>query len=281
MTLQSLILLTLKASIVLSVFAIGLEARLADAATLLRRPGLLVRSVLAMNVVMPLVAAAMALRFDLPEAVEVSLVALAVSPVPPILPKKQIKALGESSYAIGLMVGAAAVAVVFVPLAIELLGLTFPTPLHITPWPIAELVLATVLAPLAAGMLAARLAPELASRFARPVALIASLALALGFLAVLVTAWPSIVALAGSGALRAIAAFVLIGLAVGHVFGGPAPHDRTVLALAAATRHPGVALAIGSASFPGQKAVLPVLLLYIVAGAVLAIPYGMWRKRVG
>ncbi len=147
------------------------------------------------------------------------------------------------------------------------------------PWPIAELVLATVLAPLAAGMLAGRLAPGLASRFARPVALIASIALAAGFLAVLLTARPAIVALAGSGALLAIAAFVLIGLAVGHVFGGPDPHDRTVLALAAATRHPGVALAIGSANFPGQKDVLPVLLLYLVAGAVLAIPYVMWRKR--
>ena len=279
MTAQSLILLVLKASIVLSVFAIGLDARFVDATFLLRRPRLLVRSALAMNVVMPLVAAAMAWRFDLSEAVEVSLVALAVSPVPPILPKKQIKAHGESAYAIGLMVGAAAVAVVFVPLAVELLGLTFATPIHMNPWPIAELVLATVLAPLAAGTLAGRLAPGLASRFARPVALIASIALAAGFLAVLLTAWSSIVALAGSGALLAIAAFVLIGLAVGHVFGGPDPHDRTVLALAAATRHPGVALAIGSANFPGQKDVLPVLLLYLVAGAVLAIPYVMWRKR--
>src|SRR5208337_3227377 len=117
---------------------------------------------------------------------------------------------------------AAAVAVVFVPLAVELLGLTFKTPVHISPWPIAKLVLATVLAPLAAGMLA--------GRFARPVALIASLALAVAFLAVLLTAWPSIVALAGSGALRAIAAFVLIGLAVGHFCGGPDPHHRTVLA---------------------------------------------------
>ena len=281
MTLQSLILLALRASIVLSVFAIGLEARFGVAAYLLRRPGLLVRSALAMNVVMPIVAAAMALWFDLPEAAEVSLVALAVSPIPPVLPKKQIKARGESSYAIGLLVGAAAVAVVFVPLAVELLGLTFKTPVHISPWPIAKLVLATVLAPLAAGMLAGRLAPELAARFARPVALIASLALAVAFLAVLLTAWPSIVALAGSGALRAIAAFVLIGLAVGHFCGGPDPHHRTVLALATATRHPGVAMAIGSASFPGQKAVLPILLLYLVAGAVLTVPYVMWRTRVG
>jgi len=95
MTLQSLILLALKASIPLSVFAIGLGSRFDDALYLLRRPALLVPSVLAMNVVMPLVAATMAWAFDLPGAVEISLVALAVSPIPPLLPKKQIKAHGE------------------------------------------------------------------------------------------------------------------------------------------------------------------------------------------
>src|SRR5271157_3925548 len=83
MTLQSLILLALKASIPLSVFAIGLGSRFDDALYLLRRPALLVPSVLAMNVVMPLVAATMAWAFDLPGAVEISLVALAVSPIPP------------------------------------------------------------------------------------------------------------------------------------------------------------------------------------------------------
>ncbi len=279
MTAQSLILLVLKASIVLSVFAIGLEAGLADALSVLRRPGMLGRSALAMNVVMPLVAAAMARVFDLPEAVEIALVALAVSPVPPVLPKKQIKAHGDVAYAIGLLVFAAAVAVVFVPLAVELIGLTFRTPLHMTPWPVARLVLATALAPLAAGMFARRIAPGLASRFAQPIALVANLMLALGFLVVLVTGLPAVVALIGTGALWAVAAFVLIGLGVGHSLGGSDPHDRTVLALATATRHPGIAMAIGAANFPGQKEVLPAILLYLVAGAVLAIPYVMWRNR--
>ena len=142
-------------------------------------------------------------------------------------------------------------------------------------------MLATVLAPLVAGILVRHLAPGLAARFAAPAAHIAGIVLALGFLAVLMTAWPSIFALIGTGALAAVAAFVLIGLLVGHGLGGPDPHDRTVLALAAATRYPGVALAIGSASFPGQKEVLPAILLYLVAGAVLTIPYVIWRKRVG
>ncbi len=279
MTAQSLILLALKASIVLSVFAIGLVSRVDDTLFLLRRPKLLLRSVVAINVVMPIVAAAMAWIFDLPEAVEMSLVALAVSPVPPVLPKKQVKAHGEPSYAIGLLVGAALVAILFVPVAVELVGLVFQLPVQMSPWPVAKLVFATALAPLLAGVIVRRLMPALAAQFARPVGHIANIVLVLCFLAVLVTALPAIADLFGSGAFWAVAAFVAIGLAVGHGLGGPDPQNRTVLALATATRHPGVAMAITSANFPGYREVLPAFLLYLLVGAVLAIPYVMWRKR--
>ena len=147
------------------------------------------------------------------------------------------------------------------------------------PWTIAKLVFATVLAPLLAGIAVRRLAPGVAARFARPVGLIANIVLMACALAILATVWPAIVALLGTGALWAVVAFVAIGLAVGHVLGGPDPNHRAVLALATASRHPGVALAISSANFPGDKAVLPALLLYLLAATVLAIPYVMWRKR--
>ena len=279
MTAQSLILLALKASIVLSVFAIGLVSQVNDTLFLLRRPRLLLRSVVAINVVMPIVAAAMAWIFDLPEAVEMSLVALAVSPVPPLLPKKQVKAHGEPSYAIGLLVGAALVAILLVPVAVELVGLVFQLPVQMSPWPVAKLVFATALAPLLAGVIVRRLMPALAAQFARPVGHIANIVLVLCFLAVLVTALPAIADLFGSGAFWAVAGFIAIGLAVGHGIGGPDPQNRTVLALATATRHPGVAMAITSANFPGYREVLPAFLLYLLVGAVLAIPYVMWRKR--
>jgi len=277
---QILIQFALKASIVLSVFAIGLDSRPNDTISLVGRPALLAQSLLAMDVIMPVLAAAIVWAFDLHEAVEVSLVALAVSPVPPLLPKKQIKAHGEPSYAIGLLVVAATVAVVFIPFAIELLGQFLQMPVHMKVWPIAQLVLMTVLAPLVVGMLFTHIAPLVASRISKSVALVAAVLLAISVSPLLFAAWPAIIALFGNGTIVAIAAFVLVGLAVGHMLGGPDPHDRTVLALATATRHPGIALAIGTTNFPEQKAVLPAILLYAILGVILAIPYVMWRKRV-
>src|SRR5258705_3153268 len=107
MNLQELIPLALKVSVVALVVAIGLKASLQDATYLLRRPGELLRAILAMNVLLPIVMIALAFFFDLTPAVRIALVALSVSPVPPILPNRAIKAGGEESYSIGLLVAAA------------------------------------------------------------------------------------------------------------------------------------------------------------------------------
>src|SRR6266851_5716958 len=117
MDLQSLILLVLKISIVLSVFALGLKATFADATYLFRHPGKLVRAFLSMNVLMPVLALAMVLTFKLHPAVKVALVALSVSPVPPIFPKKALKTGGRDDYSIGLLVATAVLAIIVIPIA--------------------------------------------------------------------------------------------------------------------------------------------------------------------
>ena len=101
--------------LLLLVATLGLQANPGDVTALLRQPGRLFRSLTSMLVVMPIVAAALAAAFDLDRAVKIALVALALSPVPPFLPPKNIKAGGESSYAIGLLVATSLVSIVYVP----------------------------------------------------------------------------------------------------------------------------------------------------------------------
>jgi bile acid:Na+ symporter, BASS family len=279
MNLATLIPLALKASILLNVFALGLSARPQDAIYLFRRPGKLMRSLLSMNVVMPLFAAGVAAAFELHPAVEIALIALAVSPVPPLLPKKELKAGAEASYTFGLLIAAALLAILFVPVAVGLLGRAFERPAQMSPGAVAGLVLMTVIAPLAAGMVFRRAAPAFAERIAKPVSRGATILLLAIALPVLFTAWPAIVSLIGNGTVVAIAAFILLGLAVGHLLGGPDPDDRTVLAFCTAFRHPGVAIAIAGVNFPGQKLVPAAVLLYLVVGTVVSIPVLAWRRR--
>jgi BASS family bile acid:Na+ symporter len=81
--------------------------------------------------------------------------------------------------------------------------------------------------------------------------------------------------------LVAIVGFVAIGLVTGHLFGGPDPDTRTALALATATRHPGVALAVLGVIEPANRDVVPVILLYLLVGMIASAPYIAWRKSIG
>jgi BASS family bile acid:Na+ symporter len=279
MNTAALITLALKLSVFLNVFALGLNARGRDATYLFRNPKRLAQALASMFVVMPLFAAALAFAFDLHPAVKLALITLAVAPIPPLLPKKAMKVAGESAYAIGLLVASALLSIALTPLAVDLLGKAFGTPARIPPLAIARFVLLTVIVPLGAGMLVRRLAPAFAERAAKPIALAATALLIASVVPILFTAWPAIESLTGNGTVIAIAAFVLVGLAAGHLLGGSDPEDRTVQALSTASRHPGIAMAIASANFPEQKLTPAAILLYLIVSAIISIPYLDWRKR--
>jgi BASS family bile acid:Na+ symporter len=279
MDLATLIPLVLRLSIVLTVFALGLGVSPDDVLSLRRRPWHLLRSLTAMNVVMPLVAVGLATALDLKPAVEIALVALSISPVPPLLPRKAVKAGGKPSFAFGLLLAAGLFAIVFIPAALELIGLVFKVPVRLSALSVAKIVGMTVFLPLGAGMAVKVVAPAFAGRVTRPLSLAATVMLFAALIPILFTNWPSIVSLFGNGTVLAFAAFIVAGLAVGHLLGGPDPDDRTVVAYSTASRHPGMALTIAAANFPDQKLVMPAVLLYLLVGAVVTIPYAAWRNR--
>jgi len=279
MSLQTLILFVLKASILLNVFAIGLKAGVHDATYMFRRPGKLAKALLAMNILMPLFAVAFVLAFHLKHAVEVALVALAVSPVPPILPRKLRKAGATESDTIGLLVAVGILAIVFVPAAMEILERVFHVPLRMTFASVAALIFITIILPLALGIAVHTLAPVAADRLVNPIAKIASIALLLSAVVILFSGAPAIWELTGNGTLVAIAAFVLVGLLIGHFVGGPKPENRTGLALATASRHPGTAIALAVANFPEEKLAISAVLLYLLVNILVSIPYHILTKR--
>jgi len=279
MSLQTLILFVLKASILLNVFAIGLKAGVHDATYMFRRPGKLAKALLAMNILMPLFAIAFVLAFHLKHAVEVALVALAVSPVPPILPRKLRKAGATESDTIGLLVAVGILAIVFVPAAMEILERVFHVPLRMTFASVAALVFITIILPLALGIAVHTLAPVAADRLVNPIAKIASITLLLSAVVILFSGAPAIWELTGNGTLVAIAAFVLVGLLIGHFVGGPKPENRAGLAMATASRHPGIAIALAVANFPEEKLAISAVLLYLLVNILVSIPYHILTKR--
>jgi bile acid:Na+ symporter, BASS family len=86
MDVQHLIGLAINISMFLIVFALGLRATMQDATYLFRNPELFARSLLSMNVLMLVVAVLIAVMLNPAPEIKIALVALALSPVPPILP---------------------------------------------------------------------------------------------------------------------------------------------------------------------------------------------------
>ncbi|MEJ8855598.1 hypothetical protein WKW79_13515 [Variovorax robiniae] len=284
MNARELVILALQASIIVTVFGFGLRATMEDVMYVFKRPALLLRSVLAMFVVMPIVAVVLAKVFDFRFAVEAALVVLSISPVPPLLPRRHDKAGGKASYGLGLMVTMAVLSMGVIPLEMKLLDMFYGRSYSIQPEAIAKIILTAAVLPLLAGMLCNRFIPKLAALVARPAILIGEWMLPIAGVAILIAAHRALGAVLGDGTLVAIVVFVAIALVVGHWLGGPDPYEREVLALSTACRHPGIAIAIATAnSVPGEPNLVPAaIMVYLLVSLISTVPYVKWQaKRLG
>jgi len=279
MSAAKLVGLALNMSIWLMVFGIALNAGAWRVRTIFRNPALLLRSLVAMYVVMPLFAVWVALNFELNRAVLTALILLALSPVPPVLPSKQLKAGGSMNYVIGLLIVAALAAILVVPAGVDVIGRAFGYELNVPFAVTARVVGTSVLLPVVAGLAVARWAPPFAEKAAGPVAAVSTVLLLVCLALIVVSKWSALAAQANNFTVVAIVLFIAVGLVTGHLLGGPEPDNRTSLALATATRHPGVAVAVLNVIAPTAEDVAPVVLLYLLVGMIASLPYLKWRAR--
>jgi BASS family bile acid:Na+ symporter len=270
----------MKTSLILSVFALGLEATIRDIIHLLLKPQRLILPFISIYVVVPLTAGIIISIFsNIHPAAKIAIFALSVSPIPPLLPKKQLKTGGTISYIIGLLFTMSLLAIVVIPLLVELFEIAFNRPGGISPNAVAQVVLMVILIPLAIGLIFRSIFPSFAKKAAKPILSIGSIFLLLGSLFIVFNALPTMITLVGNGTILAIFLFVCVALGIGHSFGGKDPDKRTALALSTVSRHPGMALAIASINFPEQKLSSAAVTLYLIINAVVTITYLKIHQR--
>jgi BASS family bile acid:Na+ symporter len=274
-----LIRIAIVISVMLMVVALGLRTEPGESTYLLNRPSLLARSLIAMNVIMPMIALLLVTSFDLKTPVKVALVALAISPLPPFLPAKRLN-LTSHGYIYGIVVATAICSVILVPLTVWLLSWHYHSQ-HIAVMKVLLVVIVTVLAPLSIGLFIRRNWPARADHLAAILSKLGMGLLILSCIPVIVMLWQTLRSLIGDGTLAAAAVLSGSGLLVGHLMAGSDPQKRTVLALATASRHPGVALVAGiSASAQAPRLVTAAVLLAFLVSLIVSAPYAAWRKRV-
>ena len=145
------LLVVLKITVTVIIFGIGLDSSLHDAVRLFRHPALLLRSLLAMYVLVPLAAVGLVILLPLPAGAEAGLLVLAVSSGAPLLPRKLL-GIGDGAYTFSLVVLSSVLAVILVPLWLEMLGPLFPRLPRLAPEKAALVLGESFFLPLLAGM---------------------------------------------------------------------------------------------------------------------------------
>lgn len=276
MTATLVLLLLLQAAITVLIFGIGLESTPGDALHLLRHPGQLLRALLAMYVAVPLVALAVVELLPLAPPVAGAILVLAASSGAPLLPRK-VLGVSDGAYVFSLVVLTSLLAIVVVPLWMALLPAVFSRLPPIPPEQTAVLIARSFFLPLLAGMMLRRLAPAFCRRAGPVLVAVAGVALVTGAVALLVVNHDTLLEVRWRG-IAALAAFMVVSLAIGHLFGGPDPDRRTGLAVACALRHIGVAVLVAT-SLPGPKTAT-ILAVYVATSTAVSVPYVTWRRRL-
>jgi BASS family bile acid:Na+ symporter len=153
---------------------------------------------------------------------------------------------------------------------------------RVSPIEVASQIAQVTFLPVVIGLLLQRFAPKLVAVISKPLRLTATaflLLLVLASVAALVMA-PELRAslLLGWPAVIVILIMAMAAIGIGHFLGGESPARRGGLAVASVARNVGLAMFITGLSESGP-AVLPTLLVYMLLGMVVAIPYSVWIKR--
>jgi bile acid:Na+ symporter, BASS family len=274
--------LGVKISIFITVLSLGMRADLSDIAHLFRRPGQLTKAMLAIFVIMPVVAILVVKAFTLSPLIRVVLVALSVSPIPPMFPKKAFKSGGDAAFTFGLLAAVTLLSVIIIPLAFAVLDVVVGRDTQFSQPFLIKTLATAVLLPMAIGMTLRYLAPKFSEGLADVLAKIGGILLVVSFLPILIVLLPTIWSLTGNGTILAFVVFALAGVTAGYFLGGSDPKERTVLALASASRHPGIAIALASANVVDETPKLVVaaaVIFYLIISAIVVAPFLKWLSR--
>jgi len=271
-----ILLFLLKLSVVTLLLAVGMLSTMKEVTYLWRRPQLLLRSVLAMYIFVPLAATIFVTVLPLGQGLKMAIFVLAISAGAPLLPKK-LMGLGSDEFVLSLVVTASILAIVTVPAWAAALGPLFGRESHLSPLDVATVIAKTFMVPLAVGMVVRWLFPERSEQLAENILTVAGLVLAVSAVVLLAMNWELVVK-AGWSAILALAGLTVTALVIGHLMGGEEPGEKTALAVSCATRHLGLAILVAAAT-PGPRTAVFVA-AYFVASAAVVIPYLRWRSKI-
>jgi BASS family bile acid:Na+ symporter len=276
--LAEVIRIGLPLSLMAVMFAQGLKLSLGQSLAFLKEnPGLMLRSLGVVLVLVPLTALAIILLFDPAPAVMVGLALMAASPASPSQLIKFGKNAEGLAFLSSLHLSLGLLAIISVPAVLYLLSRALGFQAEVDAFQVAKSVGQTMLVPVALGVLFRRLLPVAANRIAPLLGKLATISLYAMLIPVLVKTFALVLEM-DVWSYLVMASFMITNLVLGHLLGPADAQQRTILAMESGGRNFGLALTIAALNFSQDKA-LAVLIPYVLLFVVISKSYLKWSER--
>jgi BASS family bile acid:Na+ symporter len=278
-TILSILKIIAPLSVALIVFAQGLKISLGEVMTYFReRPWLIVRSLIAVLILVPVVALAIILILKPPIEVTVALAILVSCPPAPLMIKATPNlGKGSAAFMASLHLSLAVLALITVPAILYLISIPLGFHADVNLVKMMMILAKTILIPVTLGMVVRSYFPAFADKASPKLDKAGTIGLLILVLVVLIKFYPALLNM-DLWSYLVIALVSASALATGHFLGPKDPHERTSLAIESGVRHPALALTIGVSNYTAAIA-LPVLVPCVVVFIILAMLYMVLQKK--
>ncbi|MHC5596205.1 MAG: bile acid:sodium symporter family protein [Nostoc sp.] len=257
------------AFIVATMLGTGLRLTVQQIWEPLRNIRLIVLSLVANFVLVPLFVYLLLQIVPLSEPIKDGFIIMAIAAGPPALPKLAQIVKGNVAFSTGLMMLLMFGTIIYMPIALPLVL----QGVQVNSWDIAKPLLFLMLSPLAIGLFIKAKFAAIASSFQPIVSKISSAGLFLGLVARLAVHFYEIITLLQTGAILVCAVFIVFSFSVGYLLGGPGIDTQRVLGVGTAQRNFAAALLVGTSNFDDPNVVsvimvtsLLMLVIVLIAG---------------
>lgn len=266
-------------SVAVVVFAQGLEISPSQVMIYFKeRQGLMLRSLLAVLVLVPAVALVIILLLKPSPGVAIGLVILVACPPAPLMMKATPKlGKGSAAFMASLHLSLAALAFFTVPIGLYLMSMPLVFHADIDLLKMAVILGRTILIPIILGMAIRYFFPRFADTAGPRLDKAGGIGLLVVVLIALAKFYPFLLQM---DAWSYLVMFVVsaVALSIGHWLGPIDPSERTTLAVESGVRHPVLAITIAVSNFTLEEA-LPVLIPCVLVFIFVAMIYLLWRKK--
>lgn len=273
--LATLASLSMLVFVICSMLAMGLSLTTAEIVTPLKNRSLVIKSLLASFVLVPLLGFVLTLVLPISEGAATGIIIVACAAGAPFLPKLVQVAKGDVAFGVGLMTLLMVLTVIYMPIVLPLLL----QGVEVDALAIASSLFFQMLVPLGIGLFIKARYEETAAHLQPTFAQASNIGLIALMISALILGFDSIVGAFGSWSILGSFLFIVGAFLIGYLLGGPGKDERAVVSLGTAQRNLAAAMIVASGNFTDPDVLTVVMIVAVIGLALLMIAGGEMGKR--